>query len=52
MKKLEKEVMGMFEKLTPMNQSLVAAEVKRAYLIEEAIREEYGLSKEPPRPAA
>jgi hypothetical protein len=26
MKKLEKEVMGMFEKLTPMNQSVVAAE--------------------------
>ncbi|MDR1218435.1 MAG: hypothetical protein LBK73_02370 [Treponema sp.] len=47
-KELEKEVMGMFDKLTPINQGVVAAEVKRAYLIEQAVREQYGLM-EPPR---
>ncbi|MDR2447800.1 MAG: hypothetical protein LBD58_11045 [Treponema sp.] len=52
MKKLEKEVMGMFEELTPMNQSVVAAEVKRTYLIEQAISEQYGLVKEPQKGAA
>jgi hypothetical protein len=51
-KELEKEVMGMFEKLTPMNQSVVAAEMKRAYLIEQAVREQYGLDKKPPVGAA
>jgi hypothetical protein len=53
-RKLEKEVMGMFENLTPMNQGVVAAEVKRTWLIEQAVREQYGLplNKEPPKPAA
>jgi hypothetical protein len=49
-RKLEKEVMGMFDKLTPINQGVVAAEVKRTYLIEQAVREQYGLplNREPP----
>jgi hypothetical protein len=33
-----------------MNQSVVAAEMRRAYLIEQAVREQYGLpvDREPP----
>jgi hypothetical protein len=50
-RKLEKEVMGMFDKLMSINQGVVAAEVKRTYLIEQAIREQYGLEAEPPRRA-
>jgi hypothetical protein len=49
MKKLEEEVMSMFETLTPMNQSVVAAEIKRAYLVEQAVREQYGLEATPPQ---
>jgi hypothetical protein len=48
MKEIEKEAMAMFKELTPMNQSLVAIEMKRTYLIEQAVKRQYGLDQEQP----
>ena len=45
MNAIEQDVVNMLQKLTPINKSIVAAEIKRAYQIEQAVKRQYGLDQ-------
>jgi hypothetical protein len=46
-KELETEAMEMFHSLIPETQGMVASHIRMAYMVEQAIRKEYGLPEEP-----